>query len=91
MALGATPRQTALLLLGGGLAPLAVGALLGLVGAAWAGAALRGVLYDVGVFDPRAFAGALGVLAVVALLAGVIPARRVASVDPLSVLRTDTH
>jgi putative ABC transport system permease protein len=89
LALGATPRQTAVLLLRGSLAPIAAGAALGAVGAAWAGGALGGLLYDVGLFDPWAFAGALGVLAVVALLAGAVPARRVASVDPLTVLRSD--
>ena len=89
LALGATPTQTALLLLRGGFVPLAAGAVLGLAGASWAGSALRGLLYDVGLFDPWAFAGALSVLAVVTLLAGIIPARRVASVDPLSVLRVE--
>jgi putative ABC transport system permease protein len=89
LALGATPRQTAALLLRGSLAPIAAGAMLGSACAVWAGAALRGLLYDVGLFDPWAFAGALGVLAAVALLAGVVPARRVASVDPLTVLRAD--
>jgi ABC-type antimicrobial peptide transport system permease subunit len=86
---GATPRQTAVLLLRGSVAPIAAGAALGSVGAGWAGAALRGLLYDVGRFDPWAFAGALSVLAAVALLAGAVPARRVASVDPLSILRSD--
>lgn len=65
------------------------GGALGSVGAGWAGAALRGLLYDVGLFDPWAFAGALGVLAAGALVAGAVPARRVASVDPLTILRSD--
>jgi ABC-type antimicrobial peptide transport system permease subunit len=89
LALGATPMQTSMLLLRSGLGPLAVGALIGLVGAAWAGAALRGFLYDVALFDAWAFAGALTVLLVVTLVAGIVPARRVASVDPLSVLRAE--
>ena len=63
--------------------------MLGLAGVSWAGSALRGLLYDVGLFDAWAFAGALSVLTVVTLLAGIIPARRVASVDPLSVLRVE--
>ena len=89
LALGATPMQTSMLLLRSGLGPLAVGAFAGLVGAAWAGAALRGFLYDVALFDLWAFAGALIVLVAVTLVAGIIPARRVASVDPLSVLRAE--
>ena len=88
LALGATPRQAALLLLRTGFAPIVTGALLGLVGALWAGAALRGLLYDVALFDAWAFGGALAVLAAVALIAGIVPARRVAAVDPLTVLRS---
>jgi putative ABC transport system permease protein len=89
LALGATPTGTALLLLRGSFVPLAIGALFGLIGAGWAGVAWRGLLYDVGLFDPWAFAGALAVLVVVTLLAGIMPARRVASIDPLSVLRAE--
>jgi ABC-type antimicrobial peptide transport system permease subunit len=89
VALGATPRRTAVRLPRGSFAPIATGTALGSVGAGWAGAALRGLLYDVGLFDPWAFAGALGVLAAVALLAGAVPARRVAPVDPLMVLGSD--
>jgi putative ABC transport system permease protein len=89
LALGATPRQVALLLLGGGFSPLIVGALLGIVGAGWAGAAMRGLLHDVGLFDLQAFAGALTVLIAVAVLAGAIPARRAASVDPLRIMTSE--
>ena len=88
LALGATPRQAAMLLLRTGFTPIVTGALLGLVGALWAGVALRGLLYDVALFDAWAFGGALAVLAAVALIAGIVPARRVAAVDPLTVLRS---
>ena len=59
LALGATPRQAAMLLLRTGFTPIVTGALLGLVGALWAGVALRGLLYDVALFDAWAFGGAL--------------------------------
>jgi hypothetical protein len=63
------------------------GAVLGLFGAAWASAGMRGLLYDVGRFDLAAFAGAVVALALAAAAAGLAPARRVASVDPLVALR----
>ena len=64
-----------------------IGALVGLVGAVWASAGLRGLLYDVGRFDVTAFAGAVIALAFVTIAAGLAPARRAAAVDPLVVLR----
>jgi ABC-type lipoprotein release transport system permease subunit len=39
--------------------------------------------------DPRAFAAAFLLLALAALLASAIPARRAASVDPMIALRTE--
>ena len=89
MALGATPRQVVVLLLRGGAFPVVVGAGAGLIGAAWASAAMRSLLYDLGRFDTRAFAAALAALAIVTLAASLIPARRVASVDPVSVIKAD--
>jgi len=87
LALGASRRQVGVLLLRGGFTPVLIGATLGLVGAVWASAGIRGLLYDVGRFDLAAFAGAVVALALVALAAGLLPARRVAGVDPLVVLR----
>jgi predicted permease len=87
LALGATPRQVAGLLLRGGFAPVLAGAMLGLVGAMWASAGMRGLLYDVGRFDVMAFLAAAIALALVTIAAGLVPARRVAAVDPLVVLK----
>jgi ABC-type antimicrobial peptide transport system permease subunit len=50
---------------------------------------MRGLLHDVGLFDLQAFAGALTVLIAVAVLAGAIPARRAASVDPLRIMTSE--
>jgi ABC-type antimicrobial peptide transport system permease subunit len=55
----------------------------------WAGAAMRGLLYDVGRFDVAAFSAAVAALGLVTLTAGLLPARRVAAVNPLMVLRGD--
>ena len=89
LALGATPRSTAALLLRTGLAPLLVGIVCGLAGAALASRLLQGLLYGVGPFDAAAFAAAVASLLVVSAAAALIPARRVAGIDPASSLRAD--
>ena len=87
LALGATPRSTAALLLRIGLAPLAAGIAGGLVGAAAAARFMQGMLYGVEPFDLVAFTVAVVTLLAVTLAAGLIPARRVAAVDPFTTLR----
>jgi putative ABC transport system permease protein len=89
LALGATPRSTAVLLLRTGLWPIGAGIAAGLVGAAFASRFLQGLLYGIGPFDGATFAGAVASLAAVALAAAIIPARRVASIDPVTSLRAD--
>lgn len=63
---------------------LAVGGLGFLPASRW----LRPMLDDVGAADPLALGVAAGTLAVVALLAIVVPARRSTRVDPVDSLRT---
>jgi predicted permease len=65
------------------------GVALGSAGAFLATRALARFLYDVSASDPAAFGLAALLLASIALLAGFIPARRAARVDPLIVLRND--
>ena len=86
-ALGARPNQLLGMVLGEGMVLVAIG---GVVGAVLAGAAARllsSVLF-VGPFDVVSFAIAFGVLALVALLANAVPARRAARVDPMVALRS---
>jgi ABC-type antimicrobial peptide transport system permease subunit len=47
------------------------------------------VLFGLSAMDPRSMGGAALALVTVALLAGAIPARRAASIDPLVALRID--
>jgi ABC-type antimicrobial peptide transport system permease subunit len=50
---------------------------------------LASVLYGVKTFDPATFVVAPVLLVAVALLASYIPARRAASVDPVTVLNAE--
>lgn len=50
---------------------------------------LRGLLYDVSATDPWTFAAVPLVLAAVAVLATVVPARRAARVSPVIAMRTE--
>jgi|HubBroStandDraft_1064217.scaffolds.fasta_scaffold01858_9 putative ABC transport system permease protein len=64
-----------------------VGFAIGIVGAVAAGRVLASLLHDVKPGDPAIFAVTAGFLALVALLACYIPARRAARLDPMTALR----
>jgi macrolide transport system ATP-binding/permease protein len=87
MALGARSGDVLRLVLGESMTLVAVGMLLGLVAAFAATRLLSGFLYGVSPTDPAAFVGILLLLALVALAASLIPARRAAHVDPLVAFR----
>jgi ABC-type antimicrobial peptide transport system permease subunit len=65
------------------------GAAAGLAGVAWLGALFRSLLFGVGGTDPAALAGTLVLMAAVTLAAGLVPARRATTVDPLVALRCE--
>jgi predicted permease len=89
IALGARPGQVQRLVVGGALKLAGFGLLLGVVGTALSARVLRGLLYDVAPWDPAAYAGSVLLLVAVAGLAGWIPARRAARVDPVVVMREE--
>jgi putative ABC transport system permease protein len=89
LALGATPGSTATLLLRTGLVPLAAGVASGLAAAMFAARFVQGMLYGVEAFDLVSFGMAVSTLLAVSLAAALIPARRVATVNPIATLRTD--
>ncbi|HXD22259.1 MAG TPA: ABC transporter permease [Gemmatimonadaceae bacterium] len=64
-----------------------VGMAIGAAGAAMLVPSLRGMLFGISLADPASFAGALGILLVVAAAAGYIPALRASHVDPSVALR----
>jgi putative ABC transport system permease protein len=89
IALGAKRSDVLRLVLGQGFSLVVVGLGLGLVGAVSAGRVLASVLYGVGPLDVVALTTALIVLAVIALLACWLPARRATRVDPMIALREE--
>ncbi|MFN0107442.1 MAG: ABC transporter permease [Blastocatellia bacterium] len=89
MALGAPQRAVLRLVLRQGLWLAGIGIALGLVAALFLTRLLQALLYGVGMTDPLTFAGVALLLAVVALLACWIPARRATRVDPMTALRHD--
>jgi len=89
LALGAQPEQILRQFLGLGFRLLAIGLPLGLIGAAMAGRAMAGLLFGIGPANPFVLAGTAAVLAAVAVLACLLPARRAALVSPAEALRSD--
>lgn len=89
LALGASPRDLYRSVLTRGLGLTAVGLAAGLALALGAARLLSRLLYATSPFDPIAFAATGGVLAAVALVACLVPARRAAGADPLMALRSE--
>jgi putative ABC transport system permease protein len=87
MALGARQWQVLLLVERQGMALVAVGLTIGLVGAIVSTRFMNALLFRVGSRDPLTFGAAAGTLIVVSLFACYLPARRAAQVDPVEALR----
>jgi predicted permease len=89
MALGATPAAVQRLVLGEGLRLAALGTAAGSLGALAAARAVPDLLFGVEPSDPRALAGAAGVLLLASLLSSAIPAWRAARMNPVDALRRE--
>jgi len=87
-AIGARPIDIVRLVLSQALGMAAVGVALGLLLATAAVRVLSSFLYGIGPYDPVTLVFAVALLLTVALVAAVIPARRAARVDPISVIRS---
>jgi predicted permease len=86
-ALGARPADVLRMMVGQGFRLIVAGILLGLAGAFALAKLLAGLLFGVQPYDVISFVGAPLLLALVALIAILLPARRAAQADPLTALR----
>jgi len=89
MALGATRSSVVSMVLRGALWQILFGLAIGIPAALFAGHLMASQLFGVQGYDPLALAGATAVLALCAALAGFLPARRAASIEPMQALRTE--
>jgi ABC-type antimicrobial peptide transport system permease subunit len=87
MALGARASQVLGLIMRSGLRLVAIGLVLGLVGAAIAGRLIRTLLFNVQATDPLIYAGVAILFTAVAALACLVPSFRASRIDPLVALR----
>ena len=88
MALGAQRRDVLRMVLRDVALLVAIGVALGLPGGYGMGRVVETQLFGLSARDPLTFAAATATLLLVALLAGYIPARRAAKVDPMVALRS---
>jgi predicted permease len=89
LALGADGRRLLGLVLSHGSILIAIGLIVGAGGAIALTGLLKSLLAGVSPFDPATFLAAGALLAAIALLGSVIPARRAMNVDPMIALRAE--
>jgi predicted permease len=89
IALGAQATDVLRLILGQGMMPVVIGLGTGLAAALALGRLLRTQLYQISPHNPTLLFTTAVVLAFVALLACLVPARRAAHVDPIQALRAE--
>ena len=87
LALGADRPTILKLVLGQGLVLIAIGLTAGIAGAVVLTRALAGLIYGIRPLDPITFIAVPLMLCAIGALACFIPARRAASVDPITTLR----
>jgi ABC-type antimicrobial peptide transport system permease subunit len=89
VAIGAAPASVMALILKQAAWIIGIGVAVGLAGALASGRMIAALLFDVAPNDPASIAIAAAFLSVVTVLAGLIPARRAARVDPMVALREE--
>jgi ABC-type antimicrobial peptide transport system permease subunit len=86
MAVGSAPSDMFRSVVGQGLRVTGFGLVVGVAAALFLTRLIQSLLFDVAATDPLILASAAAVLAVVGLVACMVPARRATNVDPVEVL-----
>jgi putative ABC transport system permease protein len=89
MALGAQTMDVLRLVVSQGMKPVLVGLIVGLAAALAVGRLLTSQLYQVSANNPLLLGGTMSILALAALLACLLPARRASLVNPVEALRAE--
>jgi putative ABC transport system permease protein len=89
MALGATRDDVLRMVVGQAVVLIAAGVVIGAGLSLALGSLMRNLLFEVSPYDPLTLAAIGAVLALVGLVASVVPARRATRVDPLVALRAE--
>jgi predicted permease len=89
MALGAQTRDVLRLIINQGMKPVVIGLVIGIVSAFALGRLIASQLFEVSAHNPALLGGATILLAAIALVACLLPARRATLVDPVQALRTE--
>jgi predicted permease len=89
MALGAQTRDVLRLIVNQGMKPVVIGLAIGIVSAFVLGRLIASQLYQVSAHNPALLAAATVLLAAIALVACLLPARRATLVNPIEALRME--
>jgi predicted permease len=89
VAVGASRRDVVAMVLNGAFRQVTIGLAIGIPLALVAGWLISSQLFEVKGHDPTALALAVLMLTICALVAGLVPAKRAASIEPMQALRTE--
>ena len=89
MALGANKNSVIRLVLRGAFLQILIGLAIGIPASIGCARLIKSQLYEVKGWDPIVLGGSIAALAVCAFLASIIPARRAASINPVTALRVE--
>ena len=89
MALGAQTRDVLRMIVNQGMKPVVIGLAIGIGSAFALGRLITSQLYEVSAHNPALLAGSTVLLAAIALIACLLPARRATHVDPIQALRAE--
>jgi predicted permease len=89
MAVGADRKDIVAMVLRGAFWQVGLGLIIGVPLAILTGRLMASKLYGIGAFNPAILGGAIAALAFCAFIAGLVPARRAASIEPVQALRIE--